>query len=50
MKIDEIKINKKTLLIYWNVIISDIEQKEIPEEDFDFFDLKYIKSMEIIKK
>lgn len=43
--IKKIYTNKKTILVYWNVIISDIEEKEIPEEDFNFFDLKYIESL-----
>jgi len=43
--IKKIYTNKKTILIYWNVIISHIEQKEIPEEDFNYFDLKYLEEL-----
>lgn len=35
----------RNLLVYNNYILTDIDEKEIPDEDFNDFDLKYIKEM-----
>ncbi len=46
MKNNEESMNcQKKILVYWQVIITDISKKSIPDEFFNIKDLEYIRKM-----